>query len=150
LTPVRVGDVLELQSPTGWAYAVVSQKHPRYGHLLRALRGIYRRQVTNWLSLNSADVAFSCFFPANLAVRRKIARVVGNVSIPPSLQLFPTFRSGLRNPNTGETAWWLWDGTREWRIEGLTPEQRKLPIRGVWNDTLLLHRIETGWNPEDE
>ena len=29
----------------------------------------------------------------------------------------------------------------------LTPEQRKLPIRGVWNDTLLVERIEADGYP---
>ncbi|WP_176536262.1 hypothetical protein [Rhizobium sp. L9] len=44
--------------------------------------------------------------------------------------------------------WWLWDGEKEWRIGQLSAEQHQLSIRGVWNDTLLVERIEFGWTPE--
>ena len=46
--------------------------------------------------------------------------------------------------------WWIWDGERQSRIEKLTPEQRKLPIRSIWNDTLLVRRFENEWTPETD
>ena len=42
------------------------------------------------------------------------------------------------------------DGEKEWRIDGMTQEQRKLSIRGVWNDTLLVERINACWTPETD
>jgi hypothetical protein len=78
-------------------------------------------------------------------------RVVGRVAVPSELEPFPIFRSGMVDPPTRKVAvWWLWDGTKEWRIGSLEPAQRALPIRGVWNDTALRQRIESGWTPETD
>lgn len=46
--------------------------------------------------------------------------------------------------------WWLWDGVNEWPIGKLTKEQKHLPFNEVWNDTLLVERIESGWTPETD
>jgi hypothetical protein len=46
--------------------------------------------------------------------------------------------------------WWLWDGTKQWRIGRLAAEQRKLPVAGVWNDTLLVQRVEEEWLPKTD
>jgi hypothetical protein len=54
------------------------------------------------------------------------------------------------DPTTGQvTVWWLWDGSREWRVGSLAADQKKLPVRGIWNDTLLVERIESGWLPDE-
>ena len=64
------------------------------------------------------------------------------------LRAFPTFRAGTPDPVTRKVeTWWWWDGEREWRVGPLTPEQRAFPIRGVWNDTMLVARLEAGWTP---
>jgi len=55
------------------------------------------------------------------------------------------------NPVTRKVdVWWLWDGQEEWKVGDLTAEQRRLSIRGVWNDTLLRDRLESGWRPETD
>ena len=60
-------------------------------------------------------------------------------------------RGGVIDPSTRKVkVWWLWDGEKEWRVGEITAEQRGLPIRGVWNDTLLIERIESGWTPETD
>ena len=55
------------------------------------------------------------------------------------------------DPQTGKVAiWWLWDGEKEWRVGSLDAKQRKLPIRSVWNDTMLIERIDAGWTAESD
>jgi YD repeat-containing protein len=41
-------------------------------------------------------------------------------------------------------------GEKEWKVGDITAEQRKLPLRGIWNDTLLVERIEAGWSPSND
>ena len=42
--------------------------------------------------------------------------------------------------------WFLWDGEREWRVEGLlSPEQRKYPWRGALTGDLLHKLAAKGW-----
>jgi hypothetical protein len=56
-------------------------------------------------------------------------------------------RGGTPDPKTKKVAvWWFWE-EKEWKVGELTSEQRKMPIRGIWNDTMLVHRIEIGWTP---
>ncbi len=91
------------------------------------------------------------FFPLNAAIDQHIVSIVANVALPSDAQKFPTFRAGVVDPATRKVGvWWLWDGEKEWRVGQLTVEQRCLSIRGVWNDTLLIERIESGWTPETD
>ena len=118
-----------------------------YGSLLRVFTG-FDLERPDVLQVASRPVQFSTFFPLNSAVTRKLVQIAGHAPVAPSLTSFPTFRTGVANPLTGEVGtWWLWDGENEWRVGALTPEQRRFPVRGVMNDTLLIERIEEEWNP---
>lgn len=47
--------------------------------------------------------------------------------------------------------WFLWDGSREWRVERLSEQElRAYPPLGVWNDTLLIERIVAGWSHDQD
>ena len=49
----------------------------------------------------------------------------------------------------GEVAdWWLFDGSRRWHIGRLAPDQARLSIAEVVNDTMLRARIDSDWKPE--
>lgn len=97
------------------------------------------------------QVRFSIFFPVGEAIKRKDAVVVGNVQIPPSLAKFPLFRTGILDPATKKVnQWWIWDGQRSERVNQLTPAQRSLSIRGIWNLAMLMKRLEDGWTPETD
>ena len=148
---VKIGDMVEIKTTRGFAYAHYTHKHKQYGALLRVFQGLYDAPPSNLEDVVRQKVAFSCFFPLGAAVHRKIVSVVGNVAVPDEAQKFPTFRTGIVNPSTRKVdVWWLWDGEREWRVGNLTPEQRTFPIRGTWNDTLLIERIESHWTPEKD
>jgi hypothetical protein len=150
--PARIGDIVEIETCIGFAYALYTHRHntpPRFGALLRIFDRLYKSRPEPIAQVIDNSVRFSTFFPLNAAIKRGIFEIVGNVTVPAHLQKFPTFRSGHINPKTKrEENWWLWDGQREWRVGQLTKEQCQLPIRGVWNDTLLVERIEQGWRPE--
>ena len=67
-------------------------------------------------------------------------------SDPSENKAFPVFRDGIADPRTEKVAvWWFWDGEKEWRVGKITPEQRKMPIRSLWNCKMLVERIEEGW-----
>ena len=146
---VKIGDVIEIMTGKGYAYAQYTHKHPQYGALLRVFRGLYASRPDRLEDILKHEIQFSTFFPLKAAVNRGITSVVANHPVDRLLQEFPLFRAGVVDPTTGKVAvWWLWDGQNEEKVGTLTNEQRKLPIRGVWNDTLLIERIESGWTPE--
>ena len=153
MTKLNVGDVIEIKTSKGFAYAQYTHEHKRYGSLLRVYSNCYDAPVPIEIinEVVNERPTFSCFFPLKIALKQKIFPIIGNAKVLNENKLFPVFRSVMINPNKGEpNIWWLWDGEKEWRIGALNLEQRKLPIRGIWNDTLLIERIESDWLPETD
>ena len=147
----RPGDIFEISTPRGLAYAQVTHHHPQYGALIRVLPGLFDARPASFDDLSGRPERFRAFFPLQAAVSRGLVTLVAHAPIPAGAQAFPTFRAGVVDPATGKVAvWWFWDGQREWRAGPLTDADRRMPIRGVWNDTLLVERIVSGWTPETD
>lgn len=148
---LRVGDILELPIQTGFAYLQYVMKVPRFGVLVRVLRGTFVECPRLFSHLANQPESFVAFFPVGAAVAQGILRPVAHESVPERLQVLPLFRAaGNIDPKTGKVLdWWLWDGERSWPVGELRPEHRHLPIQEVLNDTMLVQRIEDGWTPED-
>ncbi len=147
----RVGDVVEIETPRGLAYAQYTHKHPTWGPLIRVLSGLHPKRPADFADSVEAEERFSVFFPLGAAAARGIVTIVANEPVPERKRPFPLFRGGNESPTTGRVeTWWLWDGEREWRIGKLRPEHRDLPIWQAWNDTMLIQRIVEDWRPRDE
>lgn len=150
----KIGDIIEIQTTKGLAYAQVTHIHkepPRYGHLLRVLEGFYQSRPVDLHWLASQPVQFQIFFPASSAVNQKIVAIAGTVTVPAPWNDFPVFRvMGLIDPVTKKAKrWGLWTGETKVRLErALTEEEKKLPILEVVNDTMLIELITDGWRPE--
>jgi len=148
---LKIGDLIEIQTNIGIFYALYTHKHRMYGALIRIFDKIYERRPENLQGVISEKVRFSTFFPLKAALSKGIFVAVGNYVVSPELQKFPIFRSGTPDQKTKKVKnWWFWDGENEWKVGELNQEQKKIPIRGVWNDTLLIKRIESGWLPEND
>jgi hypothetical protein len=145
----RIGDIFEIPTAKGLAYAQYTHQHSKLGALIRVFDSLYSSTPSDWGKMVDGPVQFSTFYPLKAAVQRGISRIVAHHQVAEPNRSFPTFRAGIIDPKTRKVSvWWLWDGENEWKIGNLSPEQRKLPIREVWNDTLLVQRIEEGWRPE--
>jgi hypothetical protein len=147
----RIGDVIEIETPKGLAYALYTHEHreqPRYGSLLRVLPGLHRERPSDFARLVEEDERFSVFFPLGAALNRRIVRIVANEEIPKAKRSFPTFRSrevsnGIAGP------WWIWEGKKE-RLARRRDKWTPRALHEIWNDTLLIERIASGWTPEDD
>lgn len=148
---VRIGDVVEIPTRRGLAYAQYTHRVERWGSLLRVLPSFCPSRPERFDQLVLQPQRFVTFFPLQAAVSRKIFEIVDNQPVPPEAQAFPLFRKAGFVDRQGKVHdWWLWDGNRQWQIGQLSPEQRRLPMLGVWNDTLLIARIEQEWLPETD
>jgi len=147
----EIGDLIEIKTNIGLAYAQYTHYHEVYGALIRVFNRIYRDRPEFMRAITNDRIRFSVFFPLKAALKKKIVEIVGHEAVKEDLREFPLFRAGVVDPSTQKVAvWWLWDGEKEWKIGQLDANQSKLPIRGVWNDTLLIQRIEAGWTPEND
>ena len=146
----RLGDVIEIQTSRGLAYAHYSHEHkepPRYGSLLRVLPGFHQSRPADFSEIVQQPSDFSAFFPLGAACNRKLVTIVANEPIAARHMKFPTFRGRMSTDHP----WWLWDGVKSWKVGSLTEKQlAELPPSGVWNDTLLIQRIEQGWRHADD
>jgi len=74
------------------------------------------------------------------------------MEIPPQLKDFPVFRAGI-NWDPGSTVvacWYFWDGENEWRVGKINDEQRKMPVRGIWGEGLIIECLEEGYTAEKD
>ena len=144
------GDIIEIPTKNGLAYAQYTHRNEEYGALIRILDGVFQSRPRDFTDLVKRKHRFVTFFPLSAAVNRKIFEVVAHAEIPEEAITFPIFRSGTPLKDGKVHTWWLWDGDKSWQIGNLTEKQRKLPIEGIINDTALISRIESGWTPETD
>ncbi len=146
-----IGSVVEIPVTRGFSYAICTHKHPTYQYLLRVFSSTYSSRPEDLSQVVSGDVQFSAFFSLNAAVRRKIFEIVGKVEVPEALREFPVFRTGMADRDTKKVnCWFLWDGENFTKIGALSEEIRKIPLRGVYDEVILVSRIESGYRPEND
>ena len=151
MTRVRLGEIIEIGRPSGLAYAQYINRRRMYGALLRVYSTIHPARPLNPQGVLNGEVQFVCFFPLQAAVNQDVVTVVAHAPVPPDSTAMPVFRNGVMDPRTGKVAvWWFWDGEAEWQVGALTDAQKRMPILGCWNDTLLVERIVSGWRPEND
>lgn len=146
---IKAGDVFSIGTSNGLAFFQYVTKNKLMGQLIRVLPGEYVEKP-DLLSLVAKETNFWIFFPLNAAFKANIVHKIENIQIPDHSLKFPLFRTGVPNASGFVKNWGLWDGDKSWLIGTITDEQRKLPIRGSWNDTMLISRIEQGWLPEKD
>jgi hypothetical protein len=147
---IKIGDVFAIETKSGKAYFQFVKKIPPMGSLIRVLPGTYHDEP-DLNALVEEKTNFWIFFPVSAALKQGIIQKANGCTIPAHSNETPTFRSGVVDPSTGRVdTWWFWDGKKEWKVGKITEEERKFPIRGSWNDTLLVQRIEEGWLPEKD
>lgn len=146
----KIGDVIEIPTRNGFAYAQYTHRNQLCGFLIRILPGVFPSRPSNFADLieqTEADIAF-VFLLDDL--RNNLASIVAHQDVPERFRPFPMFRAGIVNPASGRVeCWWLWDGEREWKVGELTPELFRLPIREVWSNTLLRERIAKKYDKPD-
>lgn len=147
---LSIGDIIEIPTTKGLAYAQYSHKHKQYGTMIRILDGLFESRPEDFAQLVKRKPKFVTFFPLGAAVNREIFYIVGHAEVPDEAKPFPIFRSGPPDRDGKVHNWWLWDGEKEWMVGHLSDEQRRLPIRSIVNDTALIYYIESGWTPESD
>ena len=146
----QVGDVIEIPTPKGLAYAQYTHKHRNYGELLRVFRGFHELRPEQFDDLVRAEPQFSTCFPLGPACAKRLVRIVASELISVAHKDFPTFRAAVMGKDGAWGTWWLWDGEKEWPVGKLSPGMELLPLRGIIDDTLLVERIVNGWRHEHD
>jgi hypothetical protein len=144
-----IGLIITFETAKGVAYGLCTHENTYYGGA--GLIHLYKIG-TQLSELKDAFPQFCCLFPVRQYLRRGYGKEIGRMEIPNQLKNFPIFRSGFPDVGTSKVDfWYLWDGEKHWSIgKELTNEQRKMPFEGVWNDTLVIERLEEGYIAEND
>jgi hypothetical protein len=145
-----IGLIFQLKTSKGLAYGLCTHENAEYCQL------VYLYPIgTQQSELKDAATQFCCFFPLRTALRQKIMKEVitevGRMEIPVQLKDFPLFRVFCGIPPAGPGKfdnWGFWDGQKTWFVGEINEEQRKMPTDGIWNDTLIIERLEEGYTAE--
>jgi len=149
VTRTAPGTILEIETPAGQAYFQAVRHVPPYGTLIRVLPGTFS-ETPDLVELAAKKEQFYVFFPVESALRRGIVRVAARPPASPFSMTIPIMRSPVPPDARPAQTWWLWDGEREWRTTLDDPLVRTASDKATVNDTYLIHRIMTGWRPEDD
>lgn len=146
---LKLGDLFELETSEGYAYVHFIYKDNKLGELIRILPQLYNARPSNLGEIVSHQERFMVFFPLSIARKRKIVNYVGNYNIEGYNK--PKY---MRTEYTvkGEFLGWHIIDTETWQrrlVKSLTSEEKKLSPWGIWNDTLLIERINQNWNIDD-
>lgn len=140
---VKLGDVLQVLTSEGLAYAQVTHKHVDFGFLIRVFPGFNKEAPQDFAAVVADEPQFSTFFPVQAAVTKGLISVVANVPIVPALASFPMFRMCGGGPGG---SLWLWDGLTETMLKRpFTAEEMHYPDRCIISAPMLVQRIEQGY-----
>ena len=149
------GDLVEIQGDHGFAYIQCVKNvpgPPNYGSVIRVLPGAWSQRPDDLRALVHGPHQFMCLYPLQLAVRGRgtESSFISRFPLPSGLQEQLLFRasSPLKAGGYSDSHWWLWDTEKEWFVGKLEPKHQQLPIRGVWNQTLLIERLLAGHSNE--
>jgi len=141
-----IGDVIEIPTSAGRAYAQYTHEHPDYGELLRVLPGLFDEAPDDLPALVAEEEQFYTFYPLAAGLRERLVRVVAHLPVPDHSKAFPLLRSGGL---PGEPRY-VWDGNREVRVRRPKPEHNLLSFAEIVSHPQLVEWIESGWRPEAE
>jgi hypothetical protein len=146
---IKIGDIVQVLTSEGVAYAQVTHKHKEYGHLIRIFSGFFAKQPKDFGEMVNQSPQFSAFFPVQHAVNQGLLSVVGNAKVSDANMVFPKFRTAARDKDGNRGPWWIWDGEQSEMLKrDLTEEEKAYPVRGIISAPLLVERIEKGYRPE--
>jgi hypothetical protein len=150
----RLGDIVEIPTRKGLAYAQYTHEHvkpPHWGSLIRVLPGIFGERPADLAAIASVKELFFVFTPLRRLLREKTFCLAGRAPIPEWAVQFPVFRGATIVNGKALNGWWLWDGEREWRVgDELTPEIQPLSSHRMGSAEDIMARIELGWRAEDD
>lgn len=146
---VKIGDVVQILTSHGVAYAQMTHKHKVYGPLLAVFHGYHANPPTDFSLTVDVEPQFRTFFPLQPAVNQGLLSIVANVAVSAPNTIFPRFRTCVYDRDGKRGPWWIWDGETETLLKrDLNDDEKFLSVRGIISAPLLVERIETGYRPE--
>ncbi|QVK17533.1 hypothetical protein KHQ81_11835 [Mycoplasmatota bacterium] len=151
MSKVIKGDVFELITPKGKLFIQNIDQKPKEPNLVRILQRFHIEESLEVNKLVEEPEQFSIFFALRFALKKGIVRKVGNFNIPNSYNIPTEMRTPVVDKNGKLKHWHIVDVETlvRKRVDKLSDTQKKLSPHEIWNDTLLIERLVSGWTLEN-
>jgi len=149
MSKIRIGDIFEINTPKGKGYLHYVYKDKLMGDLIRVLPGLYSERPDNLSELAKSKERYMIFFPLSAAYKKKSIEYAGRLDLIDFVK--PGYMRDTHIVRGDFLGWHIIDTNTIHRqlVKNLTIEQGKLSPWGIWNDTLLIERLVTGWTLEE-
>lgn len=144
---IKIGDVFEIRTSNGKAFLQFAANDERIGQLIRVFCETPGDAEFNPDFVFAQKEKFVVFFALRAAVRKHIVEKVGNYWL--DSDLYPPKYMRSKHRVRGESLGWHIVNTHTWErefVKELSDEEKKLSPWGIWNDTLLVERLNEGWS----
>lgn len=144
MTEFEPGDLVEIETPKGLAYVLVTHDHPSYPTVVRALAGRHDTRPDDPAALARGPAAFTVMIPLAGALRKLGLehRRVATLDISKIARNFPTFRMPIRDKQGQIVYWWLWDGRGLTYETDPTARTDALPLREITSANRFLNLLK--------
>lgn len=142
---IRLGDIFEIETSKGKAYLQYVWHDELTGEMIRVLSQFYTSRPADFEELVFAQERFVVSFPAAAAMRKGIVERVGNLPVVGFVK--PTLMRTKHSIRGEFLGWHIVDTKTLQRslVASLDLSQLQLSPWGIWNDTLLIEKLESGW-----
>ncbi len=141
----KLGNVFEIDTKKGGALLQYIHFSEDIGEMTRVFFYTKPQNSNDLSNLSSLKEDFFLFFPLSAAFRKGIVRKVGHAPVPASGK--PKYMR-TKHAVRGEFLGWHIVDVDTWKrrlVKDLSDEEKQLSPWGIWNDTLLIERLEAGW-----
>lgn len=146
---IKIGDVFVINTKKGNAYLQFVYDNKNICELVRILPGLYQQQpdISKLVLLKEK---YCIHFPIKGAAKKGIVINVGNYPIPINFEIPNNMRTDFSD-STGKLISWHIIDYNTWNRKSvikLNENQIRLSPFEIWNDTLLVERLEDEWDLE--
>jgi hypothetical protein len=145
MAKVELGDIFEINTRKGKSYFQCVKIDKLRWHIIKVFNQLFDETPSLETIVNVHDCYF-IGFALDVAFKRKLVERVGNIPLLPNFELPKYMRD--KHVVGGQFLGWHIIDTTTWKrqfVEKLSAEQRRLSPWGIWNDTLLKEKLESGW-----
>lgn len=155
----QIGDILEVETPVGFAYLQYTHEEPSMGSLVRILPGLYQSRPKDVSDLVRKEEVYFTFYTLKDSLRKRYIRIISNETVPEKAKAYPKMRVSNGQDSSGKALSWsvvradtpftLDELRKAPRYTQLTTDLARLSVHAIWPHPLLVKRLAQGWTPED-
>lgn len=150
MAKIKLGDIFEIDTLKGKAYFQCVKIDKLRGDMIRVFNKLYKEQPNPIESTINVKDSYFIGFALSAANHKKLVKKVWNVPLEDDFEL-PKYMRDKHVIKGQFLGWHIIDTNTLKRVlvQQLSSDQSDLSPWGIWNDTLLKERLESGWSLEN-